>query len=200
MKLVRTKPSEIDISHNHLSPVEGLWKASTCAKAQAAKTLPNPKKQSYLDTSVARTATSSGPVTLQSKNLRPDAPLNRVVEEVDLFHLYKILLASKHARPAIRRSQLHTTKQTPPTDQAPILTTTEAAQIFKVSSKTFLQRYAPMLHPIPSANRSSRRRHLRWSRFEIERLARGQVASEFESGAPNDDLTFVRRALEKRLE
>ncbi|MFN8701828.1 MAG: hypothetical protein ACK5X0_06865, partial [Rhodospirillales bacterium] len=152
------------------------------------------------NTSVARTATSSGPVTLQSKNLRPHAPSNRAVEQIDLFHLYNVLLSSKSTRPAIRRSPLNTTKQASPIDQAPVLTTTDAARIFKVSSKTFLRHYAPLLHPIPSQNRSSRRRHLRWSRLEIERLARGQVAAEFETGAPDDELTFVSRALEKRLE
>ncbi len=200
MKLAGTKRSEDETSHNHPSPVNGRGKVSTCAEAQKVKCLPKPKNQSHLNAPVARTSAISGQVTLQSKNLRPDAPSNRVVDGGDLFHLYNILLASKRVRPAIRRSKLRTTKQTPPIDQAPILTTHEAARIFKVTAKTFLQRYAPLLHPIPSANHSSRRRHLRWSKLEIERLAFGSAASQFKPESPNEDISYVLRELEKRLE
>lgn len=200
MEPERTKRPYAAASKNDPSLAQGLGKAPTRTEKLQTQNINKPKKQRNLNSQVLRTAASSAPVTHDPKKLRLAAPSNRVVEGVDLFHLYNILLASKHARPAIRRSQLHTTKQTPPTDQAPILTTTDAARVFKVSSKTFLQRYAPLLHPVPSANRSSRRRHLRWSRFEIERLARGQVASEFEPEAPNAERTFVSRALEKRLE
>jgi hypothetical protein len=200
VKLARTKRSEDETSHNHPSPTKGRWKASTCAEAQKVKCLPKPKNQSHLNAPVARTSATSGQVALQSKNLRPHAPSTRVVERVDLFHLYNILLASKHVRPAIRRSKLHTTKQTLPIDQAPILTTQEAARIFKVTAKTFLQRYAPLLHPIPSANHSSRRRHLRWSRAEIERLAFGRKVPELNPVSPDQDINYVLRELEKRLE
>ncbi len=200
MKLAGTKRSEVETSHNHPLPAKGLGEASNCAEAQGAKDLPKPKKQNCQNTSVAGTALSSGQVTLQSKNLRPDAPSSRTVAEIDLFHLYNILLSSKPARAAIRQSRPHTTRNAAAINQAPILTSTDAARIFKVSTKTFLARYAPLLHPIPSINFSDRRRHQRWSRAEIERLARGQVASEFEPRAPDDELTFVSRALEKRLE
>jgi hypothetical protein len=200
VKRVRAKRPEAKTSNNHSSLSKGVGNASTCPENFKKNSLLKSKEERNRQSSIVRTATSSGPVARQSKILRPDAPSNRVVEGVDLFHLYNILLASKRVRPAIRRSQLHTTKPTPPIDQAPILTTQEAARIFKVTAKTFLQRYAPLLHPIPSINHSSRRRHLRWSRSEIERLARGYVASAFESGVHNDDLTFVSRALEKRLE
>ena len=200
VKLARTKRREDETSDNHPSPVNGRGKVSTCAKAPTAKTLPKPKNQGHQNTPVVRTAASSGPVTLQSKNLRQDAPSNRVVDGFDLFHLYNILLASKRVRPAIRRSQSRATKQTPPIDQAPILTTQEAARIFKVTAKTFLQRYAPLLHPIPSANHSSRRRHLRWSRAEIERLAFGPKVPEFNPESPDQDISYVLRQLEKRLE
>lgn len=200
MKLVRTKRSEVETSYNHPLPAKGRGKASICAEAQGAKVLPKPKKQNYLKTSVARTTANSDQVALQSKNLRTDAPSSRTVAQIDLFHLYNTLLSSKPTRAAIRQSRPHTTRNAAAVYQAPILTTTEAARIFKVSTKTFLTHYAPLLHPIPSTNCSNRRQHLRWSRAEIERMARGPVASEFEPGAPNDELTFVSRALEKRLE
>lgn len=134
------------------------------------------------------------------ENRQQSARSNHDVTQIDPLHLYNILLASKRARRARYRQKLHTTKRPAQPDQAPILTTAEAARIFKVSAKTFLRRYAPLLHPIVAASCGDRRRHLRWSRAEIERLALGRTVSDFNPEAPDQDISYVRRALEKRLE
>lgn len=80
------------------------------------------------------------------------------------------------------------------------MTTLEAANYFRVSTKTFLKHYSPLLSPIPTSCQNARRKHRRWSRFEIERLAANSSASGQQDRQLAEDSTFIRAQMEKRLE
>lgn len=80
------------------------------------------------------------------------------------------------------------------------MTTLEAANYFRVSAKTFLKRYSPLLSPIPTSCENARRKHRRWSRFEIERLAGNSSGSGHQDPHSAEDDTFIRAQMEKRLE
>lgn len=200
MKRVCAKRHEAITSQNDPSLTEGLGKASTIADCRRPKSKLKPKKQYNPHPFNTRTAPNSCLVAHESKNLLPGASSNHDIRQIDPLQLYNTLLALNGAPRTNNRSHSQATKRPAPTDRAPILTSAEASQIFKVSIKTFLTHYAPLLHPIPSQNRSNRRRHLRWSKLEIERLAFGSAASQFKPESTNEDISYVLRALEKRLE
>jgi len=200
VKRVCAKRYEATTSQNDPSLTEGLGKASTIADCRRPKSKLKPKKQYNPHPFNTRTAPNSRLVAHESKNLLPGTSSNHDIRQIDSLQLYNTLLALKGAPRTNNRSHSQSTGRPAPTDRAPILTSAEASQIFKISIKTFLARYAPLLHPIPSKNCSSRRRHLRWSRSEIERMAHGHSFSELKPEAPNEDLNYVRRELEKRLE
>jgi hypothetical protein len=80
------------------------------------------------------------------------------------------------------------------------LTTKEAAEYLKVCPKTFMKRYAPLLSPIQTAGHTPQRRHRRWSRQQVERLASGAAIGNVRHEPSQEDVEFVRRQMEKRLE
>jgi len=80
------------------------------------------------------------------------------------------------------------------------MTTLEAANYFRVSTKTFLKHYSPLLSPIPTSCEKARRKHRRWSRYEIERLAGNSSGSGHQDQQSAEDDTFIRTQMEKRLE
>lgn len=80
------------------------------------------------------------------------------------------------------------------------MTTLEAANYFSVSTKTFLKHYSPLLSPIPTSCENAKRKHRRWSRYEIERLAGNSSGSGRRNPHSTEDDTFVRAQMGKRLE
>jgi hypothetical protein len=130
-------------------------------------------------------------------------PVNR---QADLWDLLDPVVRAERARQAapINRYQSppparSTTSDKRSPDQR-VLTTREAAEYLRVSIKTFMTVHAPHLHPIPSSTSSSKRRHLRWDRREldsyIDRLTGRNDNQELSRG----DLGFVKAQMEKRLE
>ncbi len=200
MKHILATRNEVPTSQGNPGRAEGLGTLPIIAECGDRETTLKKSKLLSKSTLNASYAASCGREEREPKKAKASTSSSPDIRQLDPIQLYNTLYASKDERRTKRLSKPHTAAQPAVTNHELFLTTSEASQVFKVSTKTFLSRYAPLLHPIPSQNQDSQRRHLRWSRAEIERLAYGRTAPEFNRGSADQDISYVLRALEKRLE
>lgn len=84
-------------------------------------------------------------------------------------------------------------------EETRLKTLKEVAHHTRVSPRTFLRRFAPHLHPIrPPAGRSERCKLL-FDRLELDRLIDKMTGANNANRPSEDDLTFLKSQLEKRL-
>jgi hypothetical protein len=81
-----------------------------------------------------------------------------------------------------------------------IRTTREAAKHFKVSVKTFLRDYAPLLHPLTPSIKNRKRQHRRWDVDEFNRLIDRMTGGKNGHQSSPEELAFIKAQMEKRLE
>jgi hypothetical protein len=129
--------NEASTSQDNPGRAEGLGKRPLIAEHGDRKTETKLKKSPCKSPLNARSAASCGREERESKKARASASSSADIRPLDPIELYNTLYASKDERRTKRLSKPHAAAQPATTNHEFFLTTSEASQIFKVSTKTF---------------------------------------------------------------
>jgi len=133
-----------------------------------------------------------------------DKPAAQGIRSIEVDELYRTILTVERKRQAEAKARRSYAPRPglsySGADEERFWKTKKAARYFGICVKIFLSIHAPNLHPVTTSTGKRGRRHIRWDSVEIKSYADRLTNTGSQPIKTEDELSFIRAQLEKRLE